>query len=375
MRHTLFFLLLLGLFTSCEEPYTPTIEVGDMEPIVIIDAFINVDGQSKVRLSHTVPIGTDSSAIPLKNAVLTVQSEKGDTYKYTMNNAKGEYTLPHGPLSMNTRYKLHVQVFNQEYSSDWVSPLATGNLDKVELDRTNLGMEILVNSANTESTQRFYRWQIEETWQMTSRFVSLFTYDKGVVRWRNPEENISRCFQFNEGADIAIATTENLDKNEIVKQKIQFIPNLSNKLGIRYSVLVKQYSISKEAYLFWSVLKKNSESVGDLFGSMPGELRGNFHQANGRPVLGWVDAGKPSIRREYFTSSAINPVWQFNHPGYEGCQAEELFRRNTSLVPLHELNKSPSNPDPTHYAYTSVLCATCSRFGSTTTPDYWNENN
>ncbi len=382
MKHSILFLILLGFLTSCEEPYTPKIEVGDSKPIVIIDAFINVDGRSKVRLSQTVPISADSSALPIRNAVITISSEKGDTYRFTMISANGEYTLPHGPLPMNTRYKLHVQAYNEGYTSEWVTPLATGNVDKVELERTDLGMEILVSSANTESTQRFYRWQLEETWQMTSRFVSLFTYDQGEVRWRRPDENISRCFQYNEGTDIAIATTENLDKNEIVKQSIQFIPNLSNKLGIRYSVLVKQYSISKDAYLFWSVLKKNSESVGDLFGSMPAELRGNFQHADGKPVLGWVDAGKPSTRREYFTAASLNPVWQFNYPGYEGCQSDEievkgaaeLFQRNTSLVPLHELFKVPDNPNPTHYAYTSALCASCERYGSTTTPEYWNEN-
>jgi hypothetical protein len=382
MRHSLIFLLLLSFFTSCEEPYSPTIEVEDMEPVVIIDAFINTDGQSQVRVSQTVPIGTDSSALPIINAEITVLSDNGYSYTYSGNNPKGEYTLPHGPLTLSAKYRLLVKVLGREYTSQWVTPLATGNIDQVELDRTDLGMEVLVSSQNTESPQRFYRWQVEETWQMTSRNISLFMYENGEVRRRSPEENISRCFQFNRGTDIAIATTENLDKNEIVKQKIQFIPNLSNKLGIRYSVLVKQYNISKESYLFWSVLKKNSESVGDLFGSMPAELKGNFQQAEGKPVLGWLDAGKPSTRREYFAATALTPVWQFNYPGYEGCTtdeitvqgADELFRRNTSLVPLHELFKIEGNPDPSHYAYSSKLCADCSRYGSTTTPEYWNEN-
>lgn len=368
--------------TSCEEPFTPVIEVKDNSPIVIIDAFIDVSGNSIVHLSQSVPLTSDSSAIPITKAAFKLESDQGVALEFSTQSPKGEHILLHGALSPTSKYRLTVETNLGSFESEWVQAHSSSEIKDIWLVPTDLGMEVHLNSEENSDPSRYYRWQIEETWKFTSLFVSWFTYDNGIIRRRTENENISNCFGQNFSSDIAIATTENWERNEITDQVVQFIPNLSNKLGLDYSILVKQYSISKASFIFWNNLKKNSESVGDLFGSMPSELKGNFSSKGNQNVLGWVDAGLPAKKRVYYSGTRFFPPWRHFTPFYTGCttnnievaNAPDLFRLNHHLVPLNELYLAPNSPVPSHYSYTTKTCATCTNLGTTTRPDFWEDN-
>lgn len=251
------FLLIIGLLFSCEEPYTPDYIPEDSTPLLIIEGYIDMSGNSRFKLSHTVPLNAEESASPVPTAALTIESEDGQVYSRSGTSASGEYTIPHGALNMNTRYRLRVQVQDKIYLSEWVRPYATSEISGIDNQRAGAGMDIFVSTVNKNDNSRYYRWEFEETWKFTARYVSLLIFDGNRVRFRNqPEENISVCFKEERSSDILIGTTDNLSDNTVSRQKIHFIPNLSYKLMIRYSILVKQFSISKEAYLFWSILKK-----------------------------------------------------------------------------------------------------------------------
>jgi hypothetical protein len=381
MKKILFLITSIFLI-SCEEPYTPVIDVRDNSPIAIIDAFIDISGNSIVHLSHSVPLTSDTSAIPITKADFLLESDQGLALEFSTQSSTGEHVLPHGALSPTAKYRLTVQTNLGTFESEWIEAHTTSDIKDVKLVRTDLGMEVHVSSEENPDKSRFYRWQIEETWRFNSYFISRFIYKEGFVFRRMDDENISHCYAQNFASDIAIATTENLEKNQITDQVIQFVPNMSNKLGIRYSVLVKQYSISKASFVFWNTLKKNSESVGDLFGSMPSELQGNFTSKGNMPVLGWVDAGLPAKKRVYFSAVNFDPPWVFETPFYKGCtsdiilipDAPTLFGYNPQLVPMDELYLFENNGEPTHYSYTTKVCATCTNLGTTTTPIFWNEN-
>jgi len=56
----------------------------------------------------------------------------------------------------------------------------------------------------------------------------------------------------------------------IKKEPVNFIAtDQSDRLLIQYSILVSQYSISKEEYDFWNNLKQVNESGGDIFAKQP----------------------------------------------------------------------------------------------------------
>lgn len=378
------YLLILGLLFSCEEPYTPVYDPGDTAPILIIEGYIDMSGDSRFKLAQTVPLNAIESTTPVKTAVLAVESENNQNYTLTGTSATGEYTIRHPALSMSTRYRLRVKVAGKEYLSEWVTPYATSAITEIERERTDDGMELFVSTVNGNDNSRYYRWEFEETWKFSAKYVSLLVFDGTEVRLRTPEENISMCFRQEKSSDILIATTEKLSDNVVSKQKIGFIPNLSEKLMYRYSILVKQYSLSKEAYLFWNILKKNSESVGDIFGSMPSELKGNMHNVanSSEPVIAMIEASLPSQKRIYFDSQNIRPPWPTYLPFYIGCESEKvtvgnaanLFRTNPGFIPTYEIFENEASAYPTHYAYTIKRCTECSLRGFLNAPDFWTDN-
>lgn len=372
------------LLFSCEEPYTPVYEQEDASPILIIEGYIDMSGNSRFKLSQTVPLNAEESTMPVANAVLAVESEDGQTYSSFTSAGAGAYTIAHPALNMNTRYRLRIKNRGNEYLSDWITPYATSEISGIDNLRTDTGMDIFVSTVNGNDNSRYYRWEFEETWKFTARYVSLFIFDGSQVRFRKqPEENISVCFNQEKSSDILIGTTDNLSDNTISRQKIQFISNLSDKLMIRYSILVKQFSISKEAYLFWSILKKNSESVGDIFGSMPSELKGNVTNiANpNEPVIAMIEASLPAQKRIYLNSYDLPSPWAVFIPFYFGCeymevpvgQAAAFFRNTPAYIPTNEVYKIEGSPAPSHYSYATRTCTDCSLIGSLNVPDFWTD--
>jgi len=377
------FLLLIGLLFSCEEPYTPDYVPEDSTPLLIIEGYIDMSGNSRFKLSHTVPLNSEESTTPVSTAALTIESEDKQVYSHSGTSASGEYTVPHGALNMNTRYRLRVQVQGKMYLSEWVTPYATSEISGIDNQRGETGMDIYVSTVNRNDNSRYYRWEFEETWKFTARFVSVLIFDGSQVRFRNqPEENISVCFKQEKSSDILIGTTDNLSDNILSRQKIQFIPNLSDKLMIRYSILVKQFSISKEAYLFWSILKKNSESVGDIFGSMPSELKGNVSNTTNpnEPVIAMIEASLPTQKRIYLNSYDLPSPWAVSIPFYNGCEYMEIpvgeaaaLFKNPAYIPTNEVYNIEGSPGPSHYSYATSRCTECSLRGSLNVPDFWTD--
>ena len=376
-------LIALLAFPSCEEPYTPVYEPQDSAPVLIIDGFIDMSGNSRFQLSYTVPLGSEESTRAVTGAALIIESENNESYGQAAPTGNGRYTVFHPELSMATRYRLRAKIAEKEYLSDWVTPYATSEISEIAYQRTDSGLEIYVSSENTPENSRYYRWECEETWKFSARFYSSFVFSGGGIQHRKlPEENISVCFQHENSSEIVVNSTEHLSENTIARQQVKFIPNLSDKLMIRYSILVRQFNISREAYLFWSILKKNSESIGDIFGSMPSELKGNVRNTAdpSEPVIAMIEAGYPTEKRVYYDAFDLKS-WPVSIPFYAGCEAYEVpvaeaprLLANAGLyIPIYEIFKNEASPYPTHYAYTTRRCTDCSLIGSLNQPDFWTD--
>jgi hypothetical protein len=115
-----------------------------------------------------------------------------------------------------------------------------------------------------------------------------------------------------------LATTDKLSQNIIYEYPIVFIPQGDEKLSVRYSVLVKQYAISKEAYDYWQSLKSSTELTGSIFDPQPGQITGNVHSLSNpnEPVLGFISASSAQETRIFIPSAAIDG-WNYVSP--VGC--------------------------------------------------------
>ena len=69
-----------------------------------------------------------------------------------------------------------------------------------------------------------------------------------------------------------------------------------------YSINVKQYALSHEAYLFFEKIKKNTEQLGSIFDPQPSELQGNIHCITNpaETVVGYVDISEEKVQRNFY---------------------------------------------------------------------------
>jgi hypothetical protein len=104
---------------------------------------------------------------------------------------------------------------------------------------------------------------------------------------------------------VAIQSTSDLEADKIVQLPIRFISETSYLLRYHYSILVQQFSLSEEAFRYWSDLKKMNEGQGSLSDIQPGAVVGNVFslENSDEPVLGYFDVSEVAEKRIVFNAA------------------------------------------------------------------------
>jgi ABC-type cobalt transport system substrate-binding protein len=153
----------------------------------------------------------------------------------------------------------------------------------------------------------------------------------------------------------------------------------------QYSILVKQYSLSKNEYDFWKNLKKINDSGGDIFALQPFPVSGNIHNLNDpkEKVLGYFRVSAVKQKR---MNISFNEIARLKLPIYYNTTCERIEQSPSStfdqLYALYCINSDYSFVEPLYNPDTGQLkslvfarpeCADCELSGSSTKPDFWPE--
>lgn len=380
--------LLNGLFLQgCKEPYLAEYVPEDLNPILIVEGYINVLGtESTYTLGYT-KLMTDQSSqdgnVPAINATLVIEAEDGTTYTAKQEGLPGVYTAVHPILNTDIRYRLRIQAGGEIYLSDFVEAKISPEIDTVEWEENQTGVQLYVSTSDPQGDSRYYRWEFEETWKFHAAYQSVFVVQDNEIRYREREEQIYTCFLSDHSSDIQITTSEGLSEDVIYRYPFNLIPRLSEKLQSRYSILVKQRVMSKEAFVYWDLLKENSENLGDIFGPMPTEIRGNIVNVNNpnEPVIGMVEVSGIAEKRIYIDYMELSAPWIVRNEFYNDCSLSDttasdivaFLGDNPNMLPVYGESRSPANPDPTHYTYAPIRCVDCTVRGTLTVPAFWED--
>jgi hypothetical protein len=157
------------------------------------------------------------------------------------------------------------------------------------------------------------------------------------------------------------------------------VDNSTPRLGARYSLLVKQFAISKAYYEYLRQLEEINQTTGSLFDPIPNEVIGNVHPSDGRdiPVLGYFHvAGQSSLRT--FVNYLDLPPGFFTPVGPE-CEIDTLpldlqvLRREIEInrMVLFDYLYSPFGAK-IGFKITEPPCTSCAVNGATNErPVYW----
>ncbi|MGZ3776651.1 MAG: DUF4249 domain-containing protein, partial [Mucilaginibacter sp.] len=322
--------ILLGVTVSCgcKRNYAPPVVTTDHNYLVV-EGVISAGGDSTiVKLSRTIQISETNKHRYEIGANVVVNDDQGAFYPLTEVDS-GRYTAP-AISDASRKYRLNITTTDgKTYQSDLVPVGMTPPLDSVEFEAVSNDVNIYADTRDATNKTKYYRWDYVETYIWESikdepwEFDNSYNAVSNKFRLRTPAEQVHLCYDTKDASAILVASAANLKQSVINKFPITQIASTDERIVHKYSIVVKQYAITSEAYNFWAQVKKNTEQIGTIFDVQPSEIQGNIHCTSnpGVPVVGYVSASTVSQKR-IFIDRTMLPAWPIL-PQTEPCAYED----------------------------------------------------
>jgi len=404
--------LILGFFIviSCVEEIDFVQPNNTFESALVIEATItNELKQQKIVLSRTYAFEADGPN-PESGATVRIESDQG-IINFT-EEEPGIYLSENSfAAQQNVNYKLLVTTSEgKAYSSTQVKLTQETEIENIYANRINNdlgvnGMGIYVNSFDPTNSSHYYRYTYEESYKIVApKWVSkkLLVIDDTTceVDLVDRVEDAQVCYNTVTSTAINLVNTSNLIEDRVSNHLVRFIDSENFILSYRYSILVKQYIQSLEAYTFYKLLKDFSDE-GSLFSQIqPGVVTGNIVLETDEleNVIGFFDVSTVSEKRLFFNYEDFYPNEdipdypiaceprdhpQFTITGNCGSLISGLVR---DRVVYH--NGASKIPDTTFFDDGTIIidtitigpfnmvlkpCGDCREYGSIEPPIFWED--
>jgi hypothetical protein len=348
---------------SCIEPFNPP-NIEQTDSYLVVEGFFNTaNTTSTIRLSRSFNLSVGDTLTPETNASVVVERERGGQYLFT-EQVDGFYTYPPEFIGQQENYRLRITTQGGKvYLSDYTTAKIAPPIDSIgyEVVRNGDGVQLTINTQDPSGNTRFYRWELDETWEYTAALLSRYEIkDKRVIP---RTEDVYTCWKQNQQRRIVVGSTIKLGQDILRNAGIATLPVSTNRFLIKYSALVKQYAITQEAYQYWIALAKTTENTGSIFDPLPTLVTGNLHceTDSKEPVFGFFSAGGASEKRVF-----IEPRLGM----YPVCYPEQF---KLSLEDLLDSGYEVMGMDSGMYIIADKECVDCRLQGGTTVrPSFWN---
>lgn len=371
-----FGLLVIVLLVKCKEAYDPDIELSATN-LLVVEGFLNANGATSIKLSRSR--SNDSQRIILEsNASVSVEDE--NNIKSVLPEISSGVYAKVLAIEIGKKYRLLISTKGKDYASEYVTLKSTPQIDSLPWKRINNGVQIYVNTHDKENSTRYYRWEYEETWSIIPEFHSSlelvprlnpqpreFEY---IFVERTPETTLPKiCWQSEISKNIILGSSSKLREDVINLAPVCYIPQASWKIASRYSILIRQYSLTQAGFEYWQNMKKNTEGLGSIFDPQPSEIRGNIVCVTSPDdmVIGFFDASTVQEKRIFISNSEV-PGWQYN----PGCVMASAFDNPDSLrlifphsIPLYK------DSEKSRYVGATPYCVDCRLRGNIEKPNFW----
>jgi hypothetical protein len=372
-------LLLLIIWVACTQKYNAPYHIPVANGPLVVEGYINVgSGPTNITLSRVTSL--DSPAIITQaGTLISVEMQDGSILPLS-ELGNGQYAISQIPVNPSEQYRLRIATPDgKAYSSDFSSPIVTPPIDSVSWKLTPEGVNIYVSTHDISNDTGYYRWQYEETWEYTSGYPSSYEYvGGGTVISRPDSDMIFKCWSSFISSDILIGTSATLGSDMIYEFPITPVLFSTQKLVLKYSILVKQYEISQDWFNWDEKIKKNTEQLGSIFDAQPSEISGNLHCISNpdEQVIGFVGCTTETEKRIFIDRSTQLPQSQVIFSGYEDCIIDTVANDPIKLASVFQggsyIPIGCAPPFCAGFLYSTANCVDCRlKGGSVIKPPYW----
>jgi hypothetical protein len=304
-------LCLVMCITGCIETFIPQLS-GDSDHVIVISGEVtDQSGYQEVTISQASPVDAPEY-IPVSNCELEISDDQGHTFSlYETEPGKYKVWMDQEFLNPGTSYKLRIITPDgDEIVSAYDLMPECPVVDSVHYNLTKIpasipgefiqGLQFYIDLNGKETDSRYYRWNIEETWEHHSLYPKEYYYDGRIHQIIPPDYSRMICWSTARVPDFFTLSTKNLVNNSYKRLPLHLEEN-TTRLYIGCSVLISQYAISDQSYEYWEQLRINSKEQGGLYERQPLPVQGNLQNMThpGQKVLGFFGASSVKTRRVF----------------------------------------------------------------------------
>lgn len=393
------------------------------ESILIVEATItNENKEQEILLSRSYRF--ESIPVQESNATVIVTDDTMNTYTF-IETEPGVYKSQTAFAAQpNINYNLSVVTSSgNKYGSTEMQLTQQTTIDKLyaERDYNENGIEgvsMYVDSYDATGNSKYYRHEYEETYKIIAPLYSSEELisngiefpilqddqpDLGsmqdlidflVTRQFRPEQE-QICFKTVKSNTIIQANTTDFSEDRLDHHRIHFVNKQSYTIRERYSILVRQFVQSREAFVFYNTLNSLSNSESVFSENQPGFLEGNLFSLNNNEekVFGFFEVTSVDEKRVFFNYEDLFPNESL--PLYfidcNNFYAPPLLLEDQDVThtwlssPLvnainvgyqfYDDNLDASASPFVNAPFILVLepCGDCTFLGNNNTPDFWGE--
>jgi|WetSurMetagenome_2_1015567.scaffolds.fasta_scaffold28996_2 hypothetical protein len=372
---------------SCIEPIVPPLNENDSESLLVVEGNItNEAGPFKVKLTTSIPVNNNFNAKPVSDADIRIRDDKGNEFQLK-EEANGWYETEEKDLKgiSGNSYSLYittkegVQYLSSPVRMEEVPEIDSIYFDEVTKPRFEDGqayednwLNILMDTHDPVGKTKYWRFEYEETWEVKMLTDNVMVEhsppgDLNDITWERITINEDKriCWVTMPSSSVHVASTSNSQVDEIKRFPIQSIGPNDDKLHIRYSILVKQSSISHELYDYWKQLMDANENVGGIYDKIPAPVFGNMSCSNGNvKVLGYFSASSVKKKR-IFIDKMQHHIQTIS--AYKGCNYFDF--EQLPWIPKSYFG-TIAGTDTKVYC-SSDFCSDCKYYGTNEKPDFW----
>lgn len=379
IKNYIFILFLLTSISSCVEKYWPEIE--KYENVLVVDGLLtNGDDPIIVRLSISSSIN-DGELLPVEGGELYITDQDQMEMPLT-EMGSGIYQVLdssfHGQVGGS--YQLHISLPNgRNYVSDICHLEEPSPIDSVYgviessvvINSSHIlkGIQFYIDNHTNLTDTSYYMWRLTQTFKYQATFSLDYTWEGEYIPYPNPD-SLRTCWFTSQVNHIFTFSTEYLDEPVIKRLPLNYVSTETKRLSIRYSLLVKQLSLSKSAFDFWNAIQQQNIEHGNLYSHQPIQIKGNMQNVTNaeETVLGYFTVAGSTKKRIYIDRQPLDYYYDECTPDFESMrnirfEPEEFWPIYLTNVPSKGLAMGNNE-----------ACFDCRlEGGSLTPPDFWED--
>ena len=373
------FLLIAVVLVGCIKEIYPDLNPDDTRKIVVSGQLTDLAGYQYVSVSYSSDVFKPSEA-PIKDCIVKLEDSNGLEYDYTQYH-DGEYRIwiDSAALDYSAKYRIVVTTpDNQIVKSEWENFNSCPKIDKVYYETEESqgqyfmdkkqGLRFYMDFVGAETDSRYYKIDLVETFEYHTEYPLEWWFDGTVHHEVPPDYSKSICYNIIPIREIYVLTTDNLQKNEYKRFKLNYVTNEAQRLSHTYSLLFRQLAIDFKAYNYWNQMKINMSQEGGLYTNQPIPIKGNMINTTDttKDVLGYFVVAKADEYRIFVPPTGFE-VSDYYCTKFQLRYGIRFISSDKYPVYLESNGNSYKN------VQLSAECVDCTTVGNgkTTKPVYW----